>query len=98
MIKYGILFFFLILFQSVLFIKPVYAQEDETRLAIAISAYDQKEYETAYKAATEQVKILRAEFEKTRQDKIKDIAAMKIDVDPRFQKTIDIFLPKVSAE
>jgi hypothetical protein len=71
---------------------------DKINEAEKINSDRQKEYETAYKKATEELKSLRAEFEKTRQDKIKDIASMKIEVDPRFQKTIDIFLPKVSVE
>jgi hypothetical protein len=71
---------------------------DAINEAEKINSDRQKEYETAYKASTEQMRGLKAEFEKTRQDKIKDIAAMKIEVDPRFQKTIDKFLPKVSVE
>ena len=54
------------------------------------------EYDTAFKAYTEKTKSVKAEFEKTRQAKIKEIAAMRIQVDPRFQKTIDIFLKQLS--
>lgn len=56
----------------------------------------QKEYETAHKRATEEIRVIRAEFEKKRQDLIKEIASMRIEVDTRFQKTIDIFLPNLS--
>jgi hypothetical protein len=69
---------------------------DAINIAEKINSDRQKTYETAFKEATESIKTLKAEFEKTRQDKIKSIAAMKIDVDPRFQVSIDKFLPKVS--
>lgn len=54
------------------------------------------EYDTAFKAYTEKTKSVKAEFEKTRQAKIKEIAAMRIQVDPRFQKTVDTFLKQLS--
>lgn len=54
------------------------------------------EYDTAFKAYTEKIKSIKAEFEKTRQAKIKEIAAMRIQVDPRFQKTVDVFLTQIS--
>ena len=56
----------------------------------------QVEYESAMKKAQEQIKCIRAEFEKQRHEKIKQIASMRIVVDSRFQSVIDIFLPKVS--
>jgi hypothetical protein len=52
-------------------------------------------YETQTKKANEQVNDIRAEFEKTRQAKIAEIAAMRISIDPRFQATIDEFLTKL---
>jgi len=52
-------------------------------------------YETAMKKANEQANDIRAEFEKTRQDKISEIAAMRITVDARFQPTVDKFLTKL---
>lgn len=52
-------------------------------------------YDTAFKAYSEKVKTALAEFEQLRQAKIKEIAAMRISVDQRFQKTIDAFLTKV---
>ncbi len=58
----------------------------------------QAAYETAYKAYSEAVKSLNAEFEKTRQAKIKEIASMRIGVDARFQKVVDTFLTKVTEE
>jgi len=71
---------------------------DKVNEAEKVNSDRQKTYETAYKKATEEVKTLKAEFEKVRQDKIKEVAAMRIAVDTRFQKTIDIFLPKVTSE
>jgi len=55
----------------------------------------QSTYETAYKAYSEKVKSLRAEFEKQRQAKISEIASMRITVDPRFKATVDEFLTKL---
>lgn len=52
-------------------------------------------YDTAFKAYTEKIKSVKAEFEKVRQAKIKEIATMRIQVDSRFQKTIDIFLKQL---
>ena len=53
-------------------------------------------YETAVKAANERVRSIQAEFEKTRQAQIKEVAALRINVDGRFQKVVDTFLPKLS--
>jgi len=64
--------------------------------AEAINNKLNSEYDTAFKAYTEKTKSVKAEFEKTRQAKIKEIAAMRIQVDPRFQKTIDIFLKQLT--
>ena len=52
-------------------------------------------YETASKKANEQANDIRVEFEKTRQAKIAEIAAMRIDVDPRFQTIVDEFLTEL---
>ena len=49
------------------------------------------EYDTAFKAYTEKTKSVKAEFEKIRQAKIKVIASMRIEIDPRFQEIIDTF-------
>jgi hypothetical protein len=64
--------------------------------AEAINNKLNSEYDTAFKAYTEKTKSVRAEFEKTRQANIAEIASMRIKVDPRFQKTIDIFLKQIS--
>jgi len=55
----------------------------------------QMSYDTAFKAYSEKVKTMQAEFEELRQAKIKEIAAMRIGVDQRFQKTINAFLTKI---
>ena len=52
-------------------------------------------HETALRKSNEQASDIRAEFEKTRQAKIGEIAGMRIDVDPRFQETVDEFLSKL---
>lgn len=49
-------------------------------------------YETAMKKANEQANDIRAEFEKTRQARIQEVAGLRIAVDPRFQATVDSFL------
>jgi len=54
-------------------------------------------YKTLYVEATEKTKNIHAEFEKERQAKIKEIAAMRISVDARFQPVVDIFLKQISA-
>jgi len=71
---------------------------DKQNDADKINSDRQKEYETAYKAATEQVKSVRTEFEKTRQEKIKEIAALRISVDARFQNTLNHFLNQLKSE
>jgi hypothetical protein len=57
---------------------------------------EQSNYDTAFKAYSERVKSIRAEFEKTRQAKIKEIAATRIEVDQRFQPVVDIFLKQLT--
>lgn len=52
-------------------------------------------YQVAFAKATEEVKTLRAEFEKTRQARIQEIVSMRITVDLRFQKTVDTFLSQI---
>jgi len=68
------------------------AQNDAEKLNNDASAI----YETATKAYNEKIRSIQAEFEKTRQATIKEIAAMRIQVDPRFQKTIDLFMTQIS--
>lgn len=68
---------------------------DAQNEAEKINNIKQSEYQAAFAKATEEVKTLKAEYEKTRQTRIKEIASMRIEVDPRFQKTIDIFLSQL---
>jgi hypothetical protein len=56
----------------------------------------QNAFSTAYLLANEQIRTVQADFEKERQAKIKEVAVLRIDVDARFQKVIDIFLAKLS--
>ena len=58
----------------------------------------QSTYDTAFKAYAEKLKTLRAEFEKQRQGKIKEIAVMRILIADRFQETINVFLTKLKKE
>jgi UDP-N-acetylmuramyl tripeptide synthase len=52
------------------------------------------EYRIQYNTAIEATKTKKAEFEEYRQKAIKEIASMRIQVDPRFQDVVDLFLPK----
>lgn len=53
------------------------------------------EYDKAFKEYTERTKSVKAEFEKTRQARIKEIASMRIQIDARFQHVINIFLKQL---
>jgi hypothetical protein len=55
-------------------------------------------YETGVKAANEKIRTIQLDYEKLRQDEIKKIASMRISVDARFQKVVDIFLEKLEPE
>jgi len=55
----------------------------------------QATHETALKKANEQANDIRAEFEKTRQARIAEVASMRISIDPRFQEVVDEFLTKL---
>ena len=53
-------------------------------------------FDSAMKIATEKVRSIQTEFENERQAKIKELAAMRISVDARFQKVVDIFLGQLT--
>jgi len=53
------------------------------------------EFELAHKEYVAKVQGIKVEFEKERQSKIQTTAALRIDVDPRFQKVVDIFLKQL---
>jgi hypothetical protein len=55
----------------------------------------QAAYETTFRAASEKIRSIQMEFEKTRQASIKETAAMRIQVDARFQEVVDEFLGKL---
>lgn len=57
-----------------------------------------EEHQKALQEYANKAKQLEYEFEQARQQKIKEIAALRITVDPRFQPTIDLFLQKVVVE
>ena len=67
---------------------------DEQNKAEKVNNDLQMTFDTEMKKAYESINSAKAEFERTRQAQIKEIAAMRIEIDPRYQKTIDIFLPK----
>ena len=58
----------------------------------------QMTYDTAIKSFNEKVRSIQAVFEQERQEKIKEVAGMRINIDTRFQPTIDFFLNKLSTE
>ena len=62
------------------------------------NALAQAEFDKKYAAAQDEVSKIRSEFEKERQKRISEIAAMRIDVDPRFQDVVDTFLKQLDTE
>jgi len=58
----------------------------------------QADYATALKKVSESINTAKAEFEKERQANIKKFAGLRIDVDKRFQETINIFLEQLPKE
>jgi len=52
------------------------------------------EYESLYKKAQEDISVITSAFEIQRQVELKEIATMRINVDVRYQETIDLFLDK----
>jgi len=53
------------------------------------------EFDLAKKKVSAEFQAVKVEFEKERQARIKEAAALRIDVNPRFQKVVDIFLKKL---
>lgn len=56
------------------------------------------EYQTKYNAFNEELRSVLSDFENTRQENIKKIASLRINVDKRFQKVVDLFLNDLPAE
>lgn len=59
---------------------------------------NQMVYQTAYNVANEEIRTICANFEKSRQETIKGIASLRINVDQRFQPTVDLFLKTLPTE
>lgn len=55
-------------------------------------------YQKAVNAYGEEVRTIQSEFEKQRQENIKNIASLRINVDERFQPVVDLFLTKLPTE
>ncbi len=71
---------------------------DARNEANAVNAKLSAEYETKLNEFNAAVLAAKAEFEKARQAKIKEVAALRIAVDPRFQAVVDEFLSKMPKE
>lgn len=56
------------------------------------------EYQVKFEIYLGQIKKLEHEFEQTRQNTIKELANLRIEVDPRFQDVIDLYKKSVLAE
>ncbi len=54
------------------------------------------EYHKAYEEFERNIELLTQEFEAKRQDRIKEVSELRIDVDSRFQKVIDRFLSQLN--
>ena len=60
----------------------------------SINSIRTKEFEAEYRSYQAEVDKLRQDFEEARQNEIKNVASLRIQVDPRFQDVIDVFLTK----
>ena len=70
------------------------AQNDATKANNDLQAA----YETKAKKRNLKIRDIQAEFETKRQKKMSEIASMRINVDSRFQETIDSFLNEIKEE
>lgn len=59
---------------------------------------NQATYQTEYMKYTQAYKTISSKFEEERQAKIKEVASMRINIDARFQETIDAFLKSLPKE
>jgi len=55
-------------------------------------------YQKALSAFGEETRTVQSDFEKERQEKIKNIASLRINVDERFQPVVDLFLKTLPTE
>ena len=69
---------------------------DEQNNIQKIHNNEQATYQTAMISYNEEIRSIQADFEKERQEKTKEIASMRINIDDRFQEVINIFLGKLS--
>jgi len=58
----------------------------------------QSAWQTAMQEVQQKMKSIQADFEKERQAKIQQVAALRINVDARFQSTVDEFMKILSVE
>jgi hypothetical protein len=70
------------------------AQHDAEKINNTVSS----EYQNTLTVAYEKIRTIQADFEKVRQENIKSIASLRINVHPRFQKTVNEFLKTLPAE
>ena len=63
-----------------------------------INANLRNDYDSAMKNYQQEVRLMHNEFEKVRQETTKDIAAMRIEVDNRFQPIVDKFLKEITKD
>lgn len=68
---------------------------DEQSQANAKNAVLMKEYENVYMQYEQTILQEKQQFEAIRQDNIKNLAALRIDVDQRFQSVVDLFLKQL---
>jgi len=64
----------------------------------AINQTLRSEHQKKEMAYYEETRKLAHDFEKQRQDRIHEVASLRIEIDPRFQEVIDIYMPKVVNE
>lgn len=72
------------------------ANADEQTSANATNSVLLKEYQYAYTMYQQEVSVERQNFESQRQEAIKQIAALRIQVDQRFQSVVDTFLQQLN--
>ena len=69
---------------------------DEQTSANATNSVLLKEYQNAYTLYQQEVSVERQKFESQRQEDIKSLAALRIQVDLRFQSVVDSFLRQLN--
>lgn len=55
----------------------------------------QNQYDSEFKVASGQIRMIQSEFEKVRQKRISEVVGMRIKVDSRFKDVIDMFMSKL---